>query len=99
MLESQAEVNESSQIAPTHTVSYHYAAFRAGADGRSRWYDGVIQLNGVILTQEHYQALKNTLCQHYDIREDNFVITSLSRLDTLQQISLPSNTLGGNQNN
>lgn len=75
------------QSEPTPTVppvSYHFAAFRVGADGKTTWFDGVVGLDGVILTQEHYQTLKKLLCQNYDIREDNFVITSLTRLDTMQ---------------
>lgn len=84
---SKENAAENSSMPP---ISYHYAAFRAGADGRTAWFDGVIQLHGVILSNEHYQALKKTLCQHYDIREDNFVITSLSRLDMMHSIALPS---------
>ena len=65
-------------------ASYHYSAFRIGKDGQTTWFDGIAQLDGVILTQEDYLGLKKLLTEHYDIPESNFVISSLNRLDTLQ---------------
>lgn len=71
-------------VPPLPPVSYHFAAFRVGQDGQTTWFDGIVGLDGVILTHDHYQSLKKLLCQNYDIREDNFVITSLTRLDDMQ---------------
>lgn len=75
----QAAVNIPSP--PQPPLSYHYCAFRIGKDGSTTWFDGVVQLNVVILTQEHYLGLKKTLAEHYDVPESNFVISSLTRLD------------------
>lgn len=69
---------------PAPPVSYHYSAFRVGKDGQTTWFDGVVQLDGAILIQEHYLGLKKMLAEHYDIPESNFVVMSLTRLDTLQ---------------
>lgn len=74
-------------VPPLPPVSYHFAAFRVGQDGQTTWFDGIVGLDGVILTHDHYQSLKKLLCQNYDIREDNFVITSLTRLDDAIQLA------------
>lgn len=67
-------------------VIYHYAAFRVNKEGQSAWFDGVVELNAEILSQDHYLALKKLLTSHYDIPETNFVITSLTQLGTAFRI-------------
>lgn len=68
----------------TAKATYHYAAFRINKDGQTVWFDGVVGLNVAILTQEHYLGLKKLIAEHYDVRESNLVITSLTRIDTVQ---------------
>lgn len=62
-------------------IPYHYSAFRANKDGQTTWFDGVVSLNVAILTQEQYLGLKKLIAEHYDIRESNLVISSLTRMD------------------
>lgn len=85
IIEFPEAANEDAPIAPMRPpVTYHYAAFRVGKDGQTTWFDGIAGLNDVILSQEQYLGLKKLLAEHYDVPETNFVISSLTRLDTLQ---------------
>ena len=53
-----AESAPAPEQAPQASIfAYHFAGFRVSADGKNNWYDGVANLNGLILNQEHYQCL------------------------------------------